>query len=177
MDAPMGVRVEVDPNAPEEVILRCRSNDERTARLERQLRELLGAGTELEVTLGDTTHFIPTREILFFESDNGRIAVHTAKNQYYIRRKLFELETLLPLGFLRVSKSCILNAAAVSSITRNLTGASRVTFRGSEKAVYVSRAYYHLLYETISDLRLRSDTDEGRSEPTNSNATSKEESR
>lgn len=158
----MKLRVEiVEDDADEEIILRCNSKTESIGLIERALEELLDADAEMAVTLGDTEYYLSKREVLFFETYDGRVTVHTAQSMYYTRYKLFELETLMPPSFVRVSKSCILNAAKVSSLSHNLTGASRATFYGTDKIVYVSRSYYKLLKEKIYELRFRGNGEAG----------------
>ena len=114
----------------------------------------------MALTLGDTEYFVRKQDILFFETVDGRVKAHTADGMYDTRYKLFELEEIMPASFLRVSKSCILNSAAVRTLSHNLAGASRVTFHGSEKIVYVSRAYYKILREKIESMRIRTDREE-----------------
>ena len=55
---------------------------------------------------------------------------------------------------MRVSKSCILNTAAVRALTHNITGSGEVTFDGCEKKVYISRAYFKVVKEKIHRMHL-----------------------
>ena len=66
---------------------------------------------------------------------------------------LFTLEQTLPRAFVRASKSCIVNAAAVFCIRRELTGVSEVGFRGTEKTAFLSRSYYKNLMDYLDELR------------------------
>ena len=150
----MKLRIEIDSLAPEEpeVTLRCRTRSEACLRLERLLSEAMQSehSPPLLLTLGDTEYFIPQREVLFFETDGqGRITAHTAKNLYYTASTLSALEHTLPSQFMRVSKSCILNTAAVTSLTHSLTGSGEVAFAKTEKRVYISRAYFKVVKEKI----------------------------
>lgn len=150
----MKLKVEYIPSdMEEEVVIRCHTKTERIGQIERILEKLLVSNDEMAVTLGEVEYYIPKSEILFFETLDGKIGVHTAKNMYYTGYKLFELENIMPHNFIRVSKSCVLNVEKVSSLAHNLAGASRVTFYGSDKAVYVSRNYYKILKEKIYELR------------------------
>lgn len=152
----MKLRVEiVEEDADEEIIVRCRSKTEQVRQIEHTLEALLETDAEMAVTLGNTEYYLSKRDILFFETYDGKITVHTDTNMYYTQHKLFELEAIMPPCFVRVSKSCILNAAKVSSLSHNLTGASRATFYGTDKIVYVSRSYYKYLKEKIHELRFR----------------------
>ena len=137
---------ELSEGTEEELVLRCRFPDERIMQLQRSLAAMIGAGGEICLHLED--------EDLFFETDGARTAAHTAKAMYYTELRLCELADILPYSFIRVSKSCIVNSAAVSSITRNVTGSSEVRFRGGKKT-YVSRKFYKDLIERIRETRLR----------------------
>ena len=84
-------------------------------------------------------------DILFFETEDKWINVHTAEDIFQTRQKLYELEELLPRYFLRISKSAILNTHKVYSIHKNIAASSVVEFVDSHKQVFVSRNYYKVL--------------------------------
>lgn len=150
----MKLRIElVDENDQPEIIVRCHARDAKVQLLENALATLLDTDAEMVLTLGDTEYYVPRRDILFFETMDNKVAAHTKDNMYYTAHRLLELETIMPTSFVRASKSCIINAHAVSAISRNLTGASLVSFRETDKVVYVSRAYYKALREKIHELR------------------------
>ena len=150
----MKLRVElIDESDPPEIIVRCHARDAKVQLLERAMETLLDADAEMILTLGDTEYYVPKRDILFFETVGNKVAAHTSDKMYYTTHRLLELESILPTSFVRASKSCIINAHAVSAISRNLTGASLVSFRGTQKVVYVSRAYYKALRDKIHEIR------------------------
>lgn len=149
----MKLKIEIAPDCEEELILRCREKTERIAEWERVLEEQLKRDSTLTLSIGNTEYYLSPDEILFFETDNGHVSAHTGDGMYRSEKKLYELEQILPRCFLRVSKSCILNAGLVKSLERNLTGASEVRFSGSTKRVYASRSYYKMLKERIEELR------------------------
>ena len=151
----MKIRFETDAALEEdEILLRCRSLDEEAIRLQRKLAGLVGQGIRLQVTRGDTDYYLPVDEILFFETADGQVAVHTADAIYSSGMRLYELEDLLPGSFLRGSKSCILNTARIRSIRKNITGASDVEFAGSNKKVFVSRNYLKPLLNKLEEKRI-----------------------
>ena len=147
------LKIEISDDMPDEVIIRCRKMTDEILRLRGAFESVMG-GTEKTLTLGDAEFFVPTNDILFFETDDGKVAAHTSDRMYYTEEKLFELEKTLPPYFIRVSKSCILNSAKVSSLARNsITGNAEACFSSSRKKAYVSRMYYrslkNLIYETM----------------------------
>lgn len=158
----MKLKIEIDPSADEEIIIRCKTPDESVVRLEKLITDELGSTHEIMLTSGGREYFVPISSILFFETDGERTAAHTAPDgMLYTSMRLYELEKIAPHSFVRVSKSCIINSASVESITKNIAGPSEVTFFKSAKTAYVSRKYYKELIDRIRETRLtpmRSDT-------------------
>ncbi len=150
----MKLRVElVGENDEQEIIVRCHARNTKVRLLERAMAMLLDADGEMILTLAGTEYYVAQKDILFFETADGKIAAHTADQMYYTSHRLLDLEAILPPSFVRASKSCIINASAVASLAHNLTGASLVTFYGSDKVVYASRSYYKVLRDKIHEIR------------------------
>ena len=147
------VRIEIDPQCDEEIIVRCRNMSADVARIESLISSL--DSSEMELELGDKIHFVKVSSILFFETDGSKTAAHTADRMYYTDLKLYELEERLPNSFMRISKSCIINVKAVSSIHKEITGICEAFFRNTQKKVYVSRGYYKSFKEKINETRLK----------------------
>ncbi len=146
---------EVSPDVEhDEIIIRCRSKSDKIRLLEAAIENVLAGETELVLFIRDTEYYVPKGDILFFETEEGKVKAHTAQRIFTSDCKLFELEEMMPRYFVRVSKSCILNVKKIESITRNPIGASEVRLRGCEKRVYVSRSYYKILKDKINEVRL-----------------------
>ncbi|SDJ28777.1 LytTR family DNA-binding domain-containing protein [Streptococcus equinus] len=103
----------------------------------------------------DVEHFLELKSIIFMESDGNYILIHTSTDIYRTRRKLYELEELLPRDFIRVSRSTIVNTMRVAGIKKNITGASEISFGNSNKKAYASRNYIKLLIEIMDEKRLK----------------------
>ena len=147
---------EISPdNEHEEIVIRCRERSDKVKLLESVIGNILSGDSELVLFIGDTEYYVPKGDILYFETDDGRVKAHTADRIFAAEYRLFELEQIMPPNFVRVSKSCILNISHVEAITRNPLGASEVMLRGCGKRVYVSRAYYKILKEKIMEMRLQ----------------------
>ncbi len=150
------IKIEVDPDGPEEVVIRCRKLTPEILKLQ-ELLETGGAGTalrKLSLCIGDEEHLVNVGELLFFETDGGSVTAHTAKRIYCSDMKLYELEEVLPKNFMRVSKTCILNLEAVSWLKRELTGPCCVGFATTPKQVYISRMYYRPFREKLEEMRM-----------------------
>lgn len=151
----MKIRMEIEENLEEEeIVIRCRSLSNEIVALQRKIAEAAQTGMQMEVTRGERSYFLALDEILFFETDMSRVAVHTAEQIYEIRMRLYELEELLPGMFMRISKSAIVNVSEIRAIRKNLTGASEVEFVGTNKKAFVSRNYFKPLMSKLEEKRL-----------------------
>lgn len=151
----MKVRIEICEGGDEEVVIRARALTDEVRRISEAISSVSGGEATLSLTDGESEFFVPVSSLLFFETDGGHTTAHTAKRMYYTQMKLYELEAILPRAFARVSKSCVVNTAAISSIKRNPVGASETLFTGSHKKVYISRSYYKAVRELIEETRIR----------------------
>lgn len=149
----MKIRIEISEDDPEEIIIRCRERTERIKLVESVVENILRGGSELVLSIGSREYYVPQSEILFFETDNGKICAHTKDRMYQTGYKLFELEEILPTYFVRISKSVIANTRLISSLCRELTGNGEITFKGCGKVTYFSRGYYKVLKDKIEEVR------------------------
>ena len=106
----MKIKIEMDEQAEEEVIIRCRGMTEQIAAIQRAVSEAAGAVQKIVLYKGNTEYYLPMNDILFFETADHGVAAHTGNDMYEAGYKLYELEEILPEFFMRVSKSTILNS-------------------------------------------------------------------
>ncbi len=149
----MKIRIEINDTGEDEIVIRCRERDERTDSIERAVEGILKSRRELTLYIGNTEFYVPTADILFFETVDGRVCAHTDDRMYTAHYKLFELESMLPACFVRISKSAIANVMKISSLSRELVGNGTVSFYKTEKIAYFSRAYYKILKDRIEEIR------------------------
>ncbi len=151
----MKIKIEIDGQLNEdEVTIRCRELNDQVKQLQRAVQEIGFSSQRYVFEKGETQYYLPLEEILFFEADNHRVYAHTKNEVYEAKYRLYELEKLLPSYFLRVSKSTVLNLREILSIKKNLTSASLVEFRNSDKRTYVSRSYYRLTETRLKEMYL-----------------------
>lgn len=152
----MKIKIEIDEDLrEEEIVIRCKSLDDDVISIQRRITDAVNSRMQLEVSKGEKDYYIITDEIFFIETDAAGVVVHTSKDIYETKLRLYELEEILPGNFIRVSKSTILNASKVRAIHKNITGASEVEFAGSSKKVFVSRNYFKLLMAKLEEKRLK----------------------
>ncbi len=149
----MKIRIEICDAGDEEIIIRCREHDGRVAELERAVEGIFNSQRELALYIGNTEHYVPISEILFFQTDDGHVRAHTAERMYTVQYKLFELEDMLPSSFVRISKSSIVNVLRIASLSREIVGNGTVSFYKTEKKTFFSRAYYRILRDRIEEIR------------------------
>lgn len=121
-----------------EIRITCGLMDERLKRLVEQIR--LFSFSVLAQKDGGTIP-VALEEIYYFDSVEGKTFLYLEKDVYRCDKKLYELEAqLLDTSFLRVSKNCILNTAAVRSVRAQFSGRLEATLKNGEK-VLVSKHY------------------------------------
>ena len=136
----MKITVEEDPQLKEaEVLVRCPPGDPEAGRI---LAALTAAAPEVLTGWREGQAYrLNPRDVLYGEAVDGRTFLYTAGAVYETPLRLYELERdLAGRGFLRASKSTVVNFAAVRSLRPDLGGRIRLTMEGGE-AVYVSRQY------------------------------------
>ena len=150
----MKLRIEIDPDMPEEIIIRAHSENDEVRRLSSAVERTLG-GSEISVRKGDRERYISCDAILYFETGDNRVWAHTADDIYCVSMRLTELMNMLPRIFARASKSCLVNTTHICSIRRFPTGIAVAEFTGAGKTVYISRMYYKNVRDTIEETRLK----------------------
>ena len=67
------VRIEIDPECNEEIIIKCKSLNEEALRLQSLISDT--ASDEIELSLGSDIHFVKISGILFFETDGTKTLI------------------------------------------------------------------------------------------------------
>ena len=142
----MKIKIELDSDLNEnEIIIRCPALSEEIQMLQQVISDAVPEHPRMTFYKEDVQYFLNLEDILFFETEDKWINVHTAEDIFQTRQKLYELEKLLPRHFLRISKSAILNTRKVYSIHKNIAASSVEEYVDSHKQVFVSRNYYKAL--------------------------------
>jgi DNA-binding LytR/AlgR family response regulator len=114
-----------------------------------QLRELLGTpaarGERLSViqaSSGNTLHFVPIDEVVYFEAADKYIRVLSAEREYLIRTALRELLAQLdPAVFWQIHRGTVVRASQISQALRDEAGKLSVSLRCRPEKLAVSRLY------------------------------------
>ncbi len=149
----MKFQIEFDENSTEPtVVIRCKELTDEVIALQKAFGKTNGLSQQLALYKDDTEYFMPVSEIIFFETEEKNVKVHTLDNVYSTKLKLYEIEEMYPQSFMRVSKSAIINVGKIYAITRNLSGCF-VQFERSVKQVYVSRMFYKELRDRLDQIK------------------------
>ncbi|MGB2817105.1 MAG: LytTR family DNA-binding domain-containing protein [Burkholderiaceae bacterium] len=99
----------------------------------------------IQASVGQQLRMIPVGDVLFFTSDEKYTRVQTETFEALIRKPIKELvDELDPEQFWQIHRSTIVNAKAISGITRDFRGRQLVLIKGSNEKLEVSRNYTHL---------------------------------
>ncbi len=152
----MKIRVDIDEKYEGEIIIQVPFIDETVSKIQNSIRDIITEKRVFECYKGERNYYVKLENILFFETTEKFITVHTVDDMFQTKYRLYELEEKLPGFFMRVSKSAILNINHIYSITKNLTASSVVEFNKTHKKVYVSRYYYKALKSRLEEKRISS---------------------
>lgn len=148
----MQVKIELDSELTDiSVLIRAPELTDEVASLQRALQQALVR--PITFYKGEDEYFIKLSEVLFFETDDGKVYAHTHAAAYEVKLKLYELEERLPRYYCRIAKSAIVNTRQIYALNKSFSGSSLIRFYDSHKQIYVSRHYYHMLKERISETR------------------------
>jgi two-component system LytT family response regulator len=80
--------------------------------------------------IGDSTIFVATDEVQYFQADQGYTVVKTASKELLVDTPLMELESRLdPNDFVRIHRSTLVNMNHVTSLKRSLAGRVKVVLK------------------------------------------------
>lgn len=142
----MKLKVIINPEIEDDIILECRE-------MTPQIEKLIQAFDTLSIKAihRDKEIMIDLADVCFFETEDEAVYVHTAKNSYRTRYRLYELEASLPKSFMRASKSTIVNLNQIDSFEHNITSSRSVQFFDSHKIIYVSRMYFQQIKQRMKE--------------------------
>jgi DNA-binding LytR/AlgR family response regulator len=99
----------------------------------------------IQASMGQQLRLIATADVLFFTSDEKYTRVQTETFEALIRKPIKELvEELDPEQFWQIHRATIVNARAISGVTRDFRGRLLVQLKNFPEKLEVSRNYTHL---------------------------------
>ncbi len=129
-----------------EITLRCERVNDNLRRIVEYIRVRSDA---IAVKAEGTSRLLPLSNIFYFESVDKKTFVYCASNVYECAQRLNELEGKLTNStFVRVSKSCIVNAVLIKSVTP-LDNHRLKAFMRNGEAQIINRHYVAALKEKL----------------------------
>ena len=121
-------RLNLNPKCEEEIIANVH---ERTPLID-EIEKLVtkeGVNDQLTGYLEDEIKILKVDEVeCFFVEDEKTYALYSDKKKYIIKKRLYELETILPTDFIKINKSAIANSKKISKFKVLLSGAVDAQF-------------------------------------------------
>ncbi|WP_289197375.1 LytTR family DNA-binding domain-containing protein [uncultured Dubosiella sp.] len=146
----MKIHLDIDESYEDiEITIKCPQINEKVLAIESLFQR---KQTTFPMFKETTEYYIDLHDVLFFETDAKEVVAHTAGDIYHTDYRLYELETILPGMFLRISKSAIVNVEKIFALTRNMS-TCLIEFQNTFKHVYASRQYYKPLKEKLEEMR------------------------
>lgn len=135
----MKITIQTDENIKDmEIAITCKAI---TPELEQVLATLRILDRQVMARKGEETYVLDATGIFYIDTVDKKTFIYTQNEVYETEMRLYELEALLEkVGFLRVSKSCILNLKHIRSLRADLDRRIKVTMENGEQLI-VSRQY------------------------------------
>ena len=150
----MRFRIEfIAKDEEEEIVIRCHTLDENIKEYCSTIEQLIDNSPVIVYYKDEQEFYFSSEQILFFETDGKTVYAHTKNDSFRVNYRLYQLETVLPNTFLRISKSSIVNLGQILSLSKTLGQSLSVAFVNSHKQVYASKLYIKPLKEALSQRR------------------------
>ena len=120
-----------------------------TPELERIISTIRLIDQQMTVTKNGELFFIDVMTIIYVESVDRKTFVYTDNNCYETKLKLYEMEEQLShYGFLRISKSSLVQLNFIHSVKVDINRKLKLTLENGEQLI-VSRAYSEQLKQNL----------------------------
>jgi len=150
----MKVRIDIDESlTEEEIIIRCPSINDNINDIQKRLLDITKSAPNIIFYKDNKEYYLDIADILFYEILDNSCYAHTNDEVFLAKYRLYELEEMLPLNFIRISKSTIVNTKHILSISSSFGTSTLIEFNKSHKQVYVSRRYIRTLKERLEERR------------------------
>lgn len=134
----MKFRLIIDKNSDEQIVATVKEENELTQKIEALIMEY--NGTDKIIAFGkDDTVFLSFDEIECITVCDGKTYAVTVKGeQLKLKRRLYEIEKIVPSSFIKINKSTFANRLHLKKFTPTFSGGVDAVFKSGHKE-YVSR--------------------------------------
>lgn len=143
----MDIRIIEQTEGLPQVIIKCRKIDDEVIRLKKHI-ELFDK--KLQAKKENELYFVPSSDVMYFESVDNRTFLYTEDNVLEVRQRLYELELILSdKDFIRISKSQIVNVNKIKTLKPELNRTILATMCNGEQ-LSISRKYVRAIRAMLS---------------------------
>ena len=135
----MKISIDIDSTKQNtEILISCKSL---TPEIEKLIATLRILNQQIMVEKDQETYILDVAKIMYVEAVDRKTFIYTREDCYESKLKLYEMEERLEeSGFLRVSKSCLIQLRHIRSLKGDLDRRLKVTLENGEQ-IMVSRQY------------------------------------
>ena len=141
----MKCRTVVNPEVEEEVVIYAHAESSLTRAISELVRS---ADTAVVGYIDGEIVRLNYGEVECFFVEDGHVLAAIGDKRYRVRERLYELETVLGQGFVKINQSCLVSVARISHFKATVGGALCVVMRCGYKD-YVSRRQLKAVKERL----------------------------
>ena len=145
----MTIKTQQDPSINDvEILVRYnKMNDD----VERILAILQSTSTRIKCTLNGSEKLVNVSDIYYFESVDKMTFVYCEQDVYRTELRLYQIvNDFSHMGFVQISKSCVLNINILDSITPLLNSRMEATLKNAER-LHVTRKYLENIKNALQE--------------------------
>ena len=121
-------RLNLNPKCEEEVIANVHERTSLIDEIERLVTQD-DATDRITGYLEDEIRLLEVKDVeCFFVEDEKTYALYSDKKRYVVRKRLYEIESILPVDFIKINKSAIANSKKIARFKVLLSGAVDAEF-------------------------------------------------
>ncbi len=141
----MQLKIFIDKEHPEEVHIYAHENkkiiDEIKQVVDSNAVDIIGYSQDESVCIN-------LAEVYYFTAEDNKIYAVTENERLKVKKRLYQLESLLPENFVKINQSCIANVKKIDRFKADVYGSLSVIFKNSHRD-YVSRRQIKAVKERL----------------------------
>ena len=134
----MKFRLTIHPDIEEELSVSVKKDSALINKAKELVSEYNGEGKIIAFTEDDIKLLSPSEIECVMVNDGKTEALTISGERFRLKKRLYELEEILPSDFIKINKSCVANKKRIERFSAALTGAVNVIFK-SGYTDYASR--------------------------------------
>lgn len=139
-----------NPNIKEtKITIECNTADNKVLKIISLIKNYESNDKKIIGISKGETYCIEQDDVLYFETVDRKTFCYTAKGEYEISLKLYEIEEKYEnTDYIRISKSSVVNLNKIKSLRPDFGGKILATMDNNEK-IYISRQYVPILKKKL----------------------------